>query len=413
MSISPIQNFGLLVIGSGPAGVSAAAAYVEAGGPGPVCLVTADVDPPYQRPPLSKAVLRGDEPAEVTPILEDKSALDAVELLLGVHVVELDTTAQVVRTDDGRELAYEQLVVATGADASPLADIDDDADVLLLRSLQHARRLADAARGAESAVVVGSGFIGCEAAASLAMRGVSTTLVTPERAPQAARLGDWAGGRVAEWLDELGVSLRLGVEVEHIEGPRRVRLDDGTALEPDLVVVAVGVEHARRFIESSGLSVEEGRLAVDRELRSSDPHVWAAGDVARGHHTVVERPLSVEHWGDALSMGELAGRNAARAAAGGSEEPEGWSATPGFWSEIGERTLKYSAWGDGFESAEVVDHGKGSFTVWYADREGELVGVLTHERDEDYERGGDLLSRRARLDEALADAERPGGHGER
>ena len=405
MSASPRQTCGLLVIGSGPAGVSAAAAYIEEGGRGPVCLVTADLDPPYQRPPLSKAVLRGEEPAEVTPILEEESALDEVEVLLGVHVVELDTPSRTVRTDDGRELGYEHLVVATGADAAPLPDVDGDADVLLLRSLDHARRLAGAAEQAETAVVVGSGFIGCEAAASLAMRGVSTTLVTPEPAPQAARLGDWAGRRIADWLEKLGVTLRPGVEVDRVEAPRRLRLDDGTTLEPDLVVVAVGVEHARTFLASSGLQVEDGRLAVDRQLRSSDPHVWAAGDVARAHHAVVDRSLSVEHWGDALGMGEVAGRNAARVGSDRAGEQEEWSSTPGFWSEIGDRTLKYSAWGDGFETAEVVEHGDGAFTVWYADRDGELVGVLTHERDDDYERGGDLLARRARLTEALDPSE--------
>ena len=105
-------------------------------------------------------------------------------------------------------------------------------------------------------------------------------------------------------------------------------------------------------------------------------------------------------------MGELAGRNAA--AHGGAGDSGEWSDPPGFWSEIGQHTLKYSAWGDGFEKSEVVEHSDGAFTVWYADAADELVGVLTHERDEDYERGGELLARRASLSEALADASTAG-----
>jgi 3-phenylpropionate/trans-cinnamate dioxygenase ferredoxin reductase subunit len=399
------SRYALLVIGSGPGGVSAAAAYVEAGGPGPVCLVSADLDDPYQRPPLSKAVLAGEEEPTGTPILEDDDALESVEVRLRTSVRHLDLESRTVTTEAGDVLGYDRLVVATGSDPVPLPGVDDDAEVFLLRSLDHGRRLASAVEHAQTAVVVGSGFIGCEAAAALAGRGVATTLVTPESAPQAKRLGDWAGGQIAGWLREAGVELRTGVQVERVEAPRRVHLDDGSSLDCDVVLAAVGVDQARPFLESSGLELEEGHLAVDGELLTSDPHVWAAGDVARAHHGVVARALAVEHWGDAITMGELAGRNAAGAGPDGTGEPAVWSDPPGFWSEIGEHTLKYSAWGDGHEGVEVVQHGNGAFTVWYADASGELVGVLTHDRDADYERGGELLSRRASLAEALAEAQ--------
>ena len=301
----------------------------------------------------------------------------------------------------GLELAYDRLVLATGSEPVALPGVDPAAEVFTLRSLEHGRRLVDAAETARSAVVVGSGFIGCEAAASLAGRGIATTLVTPEPAPQAARLGEWVGARIAEWLVSAGVDLRTGVEVERVEPPGAVRLDDGSVLETDLVLAAVGVTQSRDFLEESGLLVEDGRLVVDERLRTSDPHVWAAGDVARAQHAVVGRPLTVEHWGDAITMGQLAGANAA---AHGSDAPGSRSdgqTRPGFWSEIGEHTLKYSAWGDGFDEVRVVEHGPGAFTVWYADTAGELVGVLTHESDDDYERGGELLARRAALSEAL------------
>lgn len=398
---SRTQDFGLLVVGSGPAGVHAAVAYLEAGGRGPVGLVSADSDPPYQRPPLSKDVLAGTEPPVRTPVLEDESALAPVEVRLSTRVTGLDVGQRVVRTEDGSALGYARLVVATGSAPAPLPGAHDRAPVFLLRDLEHARALVRAAEAARTAVVVGSGFIGCEAAASLAGRGVRTTLVTPEPAPQAARLGEWAGGRVADWLGGLGVRLLPRVQVDSVGPDGRVRLDDGSSVGTDLVLAAVGVSQARPFLEGSALrTTDDGHVAADDELRTSDPHVWAAGDVAEARHAVVDRPIRVEHWGDAVTMGAIAGHNAA---GGGADGPRRWSDPPGFWSQVGERTLKYSAWGDGHAEQRVVEHGDGAFTVWYADGRGELVGVLTHDADEDYERGTTLLSRRAALAEALGE----------
>ena len=404
MDSTPTQTFGLLVIGSGPAGVHAAAAYVEAGGPGPVCLVSTDLDEPYERPPLSKAVLTGEQPAEGSPILEDDSVWAQIDLRLGTRVEELDTDRRRVRTSEGQELAYERLILATGSQPNALPGADPGARVFTLRSLEHARGLLDAVGVSRSVVVVGSGFIGCEAAASLAGRGLRTTLVTPEPAPQEARLGGWVGARITEWLEAAGVELRVGVEVEGVEGPATVRLEDGSVIEADLVLAAVGVTQSQAFLSDSGLVIDDGHLDVDVELRTSNPHVWAAGDVARAQHAVLGRVLSVEHWGDAIAMGQLAGNNAAAQGPGGTGTSGQWSDPPGFWSQIGEHTLKYSAWGDGYAETRVVEHPGGAFTVWYADTAGELVGVLTHECDADYERGAELLSRRASLSEALGAA---------
>src|SRR5581483_7884439 len=135
---------------------------------------------------------------------------------------------------------------------------------------------------------------------------------------------------------------------------------------------------------SAGIELESGAVPVDAHLRTAKPGLYAAGDVAFARNATAGRRLRVEHWGDALGQGEVAGRNAAGADAV-------WDAVPGFWSTIGEHTLKYGAWGDGFDDSRFEDHGDGSFTAWYG-LNGTIVGVLTHERDEDYERGSELIA---------------------
>jgi 3-phenylpropionate/trans-cinnamate dioxygenase ferredoxin reductase component len=238
-------------------------------------------------------------------------------------------------------------------------------------------------------VVVGSGFIGCEAAASLARRGLAVTLVTVEDLPQGARLGDAVGGRLREWLEDDGVALRLGVEVEAIDAGRRVRLGGGSEVEGDLVLVAGGVEPNATIARDAGLAVQAGRVVVDAQMRSSRPGVLAAGDVAFAFNAAAGRHLAVEHWGEALAMGRVAGETAA------GREPS-WAEVPGFWSTIGARTLKYAAWGDGFDDSRLVDHDNESFTVWYG-QGGVTVGVLTHDADDDYDQGRERIEARQPL----------------
>jgi 3-phenylpropionate/trans-cinnamate dioxygenase ferredoxin reductase component len=294
-----------------------------------------------------------------------------------------------VLTDDGEPVPYDALVLATGAEAAVLPiEGADHPEVLRLRRVEDALRLRERAEPGRRAVVVGSGFIGCEAAASLAMRGLAVTLVSDEPVPHEARLGADAGGRIAGWLTELGVELRLGTGVELIADGHRVHLPGSAPLEADLVLVGGGITPNAQLAEAAGLPLERGRVVVDEHMRSGRHGILAAGDVAFAHNAAAGRPLAVEHWGEALNMGETAGRVAAG-------EDASWAVAPGFWSTIGPHVLKYAAWGDGHDEARLEDHG-GPFTVWYG-RGGITVGVLAHERDEDYERGRELVETGAPL----------------
>ncbi len=379
----------LVVVGGGPAALEAARAYREAGGGGQLVLVSADEHLPYDRPPLSKDFLRGESEEDALPLEDVGFYRDHdIEVRLRTRAQALDTARQVVTLSDGEALGYGQCILATGASPKPLpVPGAEGSGVRYLRSRHQARELREAAAAARSAVVIGSGFIGCEAAASLARRGLAVTLVSMEDAPQAARLGDAASRILQAWLEDENVSLRLGAEVEAIEGGR-VRLADGTSAEGDLLLVAGGVQPEAGIAVEAGLIVEAGRVVVDAQMRSSAADVLAAGDVAFAFNAAAGRHLAVEHWGEALAMGQVAGQTAAGAEAW-------WAEVPGFWSTIGDRTLKYTAWGDGFDHADLVNHGGGAFTVWYA-RDGVTVGVLTHDADHDYERGRRLIEQRRR-----------------
>ncbi|MEU3847290.1 FAD-dependent oxidoreductase [Micrococcus terreus] len=399
----------LAVIGSGPAGVSAARAYLAAGGPGPVVMLTSDSDLPYERPPLSKEVLAGHAPAEGQPI-QGKPLPDGVELRRDTTVTDVDLQAHTLQAG-GDRLGFDRLIVAAGSSPHPLPTAEPDAEIHLLRSLDHAQRLVTSAQHARSAVVIGSGFIGCEAAASLARRGIQTTLVSTEEAPQLKRLGRQAAEQITQWLVGLGVEVRTGVRVSGVQAPRTVHLDDGITLSPDLILAAVGVTPGGGLLEGTEAMVHEGRVVAD-EFLLAVPGIWVAGDAARAHHGLAGRPLPVEHWGDALAMGEIAGFNAAQDAQGHDDGARAWETIPGFWSTIGEHTIKHSAWGDGFESVEWVER-TGGFTAWYGDAEGRLVGVLTYNADDDYERGQALLEAGATVTEAAAgDRPAPEGEGE-
>ena len=376
------------MVGGGPAAASAVRGYRDAGGTGRITLLSDDTAAPYNRPPLSKDFLRGETEADALQ-LEDAGFWSDVDLRLKTRATNLDPAARVVTLATGERLPYDACVLATGAvpAALPVPGADQDG-VLLLRSVAQAQTLRAAAVRARTAVVVGSGFIGSEAAASLAGRGLDVTLVTLEQRPQQDRLGPEAGERIAGWLRDDGIRLRTGAQVSAL-APHRVEIEGADPAEGDLVLVAAGITPRVDLARAAGLEVDQGRVVVDARMQSSAAGVWAAGDVALAHNAAAGRRLVVEHWGEALAMGEVAGA----AAAGGDRS---WDQAPGFWTDIGGRLLKYVAWGDGYDSHHLVTHDGGGFTVWYA-QDGVTVGCLAYEADDDYERGGKLVEAHAPL----------------
>ncbi|UMB71643.1 NAD(P)/FAD-dependent oxidoreductase [Mycobacterium paraterrae] len=370
----------LIIIGSGPAGVSAAEAFRQHNHDGRVQIVTDDAALPYERPPLSKEFLRGDaEPGDAELHPAQWFDENNIELVRTTGVEHIDPARHQL-TAAGIRHSYRSLVLACGAKPSGFP-VRGGEKALQLRSMADAQALRKAATKAGAAVVVGAGFIGCEAAASLAMRGVATTLVAPDPVPQAKRLGDEAGERIKRLVADAGARYVGSAHVSEVTD-EAVHLDNGTRIDCDLVLAATGVTPQSDLAANAGIDTRDGRIVVDARMRTSVDNVYAAGDVALAYNSLADRPVAVEHWQDAMDQGALAGA----AAAGRDGE---WDAIPGFWTTIGEATLKYHAWGDGFDRARLIEH-SGGFTAWYEAR-GVTVGVLTFNADDDYDRGEKLI----------------------
>jgi NADPH-dependent 2,4-dienoyl-CoA reductase/sulfur reductase-like enzyme len=379
-------SVGLLVVGGGPAGHSAAAAYREAGGSGRVVIVSADAVPPYQRPPLSKDFLRGESDEDSLPLESAEFYRDNdIELWLSDAVNRMNLADGTASTQSGRVVSYSGCVLATGCHPHQLpVPGADHPTVLRLRFLGQAQLLRTAAARAGTVIVIGSGFIGCEAAVSLARRGLSVTMVSTEELPQLHRLGRGVAERISGWLADAGVRFHGSADIIEIREGRTVDLDGGESLTAELILTAAGATPESALAQQAGLKLADGRVVVDERMATDWPGVFAAGDVAFARNSAAGRALRVEHWGEALRMGEVAGRNAA----GGDDS---WSDVPGFWSQIGDRTIKYASWGDGYDSDDFVEHPGGGFTVWYG-RDGVTVGVLTVNADDDDELGRMLIA---------------------
>ncbi|WP_159797370.1 NAD(P)/FAD-dependent oxidoreductase [Puerhibacterium puerhi] len=291
---------GVVVVGGGLAAGTAVTVLRENGYAGPVVLVAAEDHLPYERPPLSKGYLLGDDPIDVV-YLHDRAwyAEHGVELRLGEPATAVDRAAGVVRTAAG-ELPYDRLVLATGAVPRRLRVADESGrPVSYLRTIEDARRLRAALAGAPRVAIVGGGWIGLEVAAAARAAGAQVTVHEAAALPLLAVLGPEVARVFADVHRAHGVDLRLGSAVS----PADLR-------GADHVVVGVGAVPQTALAAAAGLPVDDGVL-VDAHLRTADPAVFAIGDVANVDHPVLGRRVRVEHWQTAIDHGTAVGRTLA------------------------------------------------------------------------------------------------------
>jgi NADPH-dependent 2,4-dienoyl-CoA reductase/sulfur reductase-like enzyme len=363
----------VVVVGASLAGMHAVHTLRKEGYGGDLVVVDADAHRPYDRPPLSKQVLSGawDPDRIVLPAADED--LD-VEWRLGRRAHGVDLEGRAVGLDDGSEVRFSSLVIATGAAARRLPDQPDLAGVHVLRTLDDCMALrADLDAGPSRVVVIGAGFIGSEVAATCRERGHEVTLVEVAPVPLERALGAEIGAVCGELHRDHGVDVRLGVGIDAIEGGDRVErvvLADGATVTTDVVVVGVGVSPSTRWLEGSGLTLDDGVVCDDTLLAA--PGVVAAGDVARWPSRRFGEALRVEHWENAVQQGEAAAR---RVLVTGT--PEVFDPVPWFWSDQYDRKIQLAGRSGGDHDVEVVIGSveERRFVALYG-RDGRVRGVL-------------------------------------
>ncbi|GGX04560.1 NAD(P)/FAD-dependent oxidoreductase [Streptomyces noursei] len=415
---APDRTPRVVIAGAGMAGVQTAVALREQGWRGAITLLGDEPHQPYDRPPLSKAVLLGK--AEGSAFDIDFAGL-GIDLRLGCPVTALRPAEHVVETAEG-PIRYDYAVIATGAEPIRLPGGDELPDVHLLRTLDDAERLRPVLAAQHRIVVVGAGWIGAEFATAAREAGCEVTVVEAAEHPLAGALPAEVAAYMTAWYTDAGADLRTGARVASL-APGAVALADGTTLPADAVVVGVGARPATGWLAGSGvaLSPEDGSVLADERLRTSVPDVYAVGDCASFPSARYDTRLLVHHWDNALQ----GPRTVAENIAGGEAAGVVYDPVPYFWSEQFGRFVQYA--GHHVDADELVWRGDPAGAAWSViwlrsegpDRAepaeggagrpaGRLVALLAVGRPRDLAQGRRLIEKGALLDrERAADAAVP------
>jgi 3-phenylpropionate/trans-cinnamate dioxygenase ferredoxin reductase subunit len=340
------QPASIVIVGGGAAGLAAADTLRREGYVGSIGIVSADADPPVDRPNLSKDFLAGEAQDDWLPLWPpDLYAAHRVDLVLGKRAERIEPPERTVVFDDGSRREFGALLIATGAEPIPLQIPGaNTTGVFYLRTFEDSRRIVERAKSATHVAVLGASFIGLEVAAALRTRGVGVTVIAPDSRPLARVMGDEVGAFVQALHEAHGVTFHLGQTVSSLAG-RRVTLSGGTTVDADFVVVGAGVRPAVALAERSGLSVDHG-IVVDEFLETSRAGIFAAGDVARWPDRRTGQKIRVEHWVVAQRQGQTVARNML-----GRREP--FNAVPFFWSQHYDMTIRYVGHAERWDRVQV------------------------------------------------------------
>jgi len=388
-----------IIVGAGQAGGWAAVGMRQAGFTGRILLIGEEAWRPYERPPLSKAMLTAaEEPAPAYFHPAERYAEQGIELMLGIAVEEIRSAERRIRLRDGSRLAYDKLLLATGGRARRLP-VHGGEHALYLRTLDEARAIRNRLREARRVVCIGAGVIGLEIASSARALGAEVTVLEALAAPMGRCVSPEGARFVARLHAGAGVALRCGEIVQAIErdgGGFRVTCRDGKEERADLVLAGVGMERNLGLARDAGL-VLEGGIVVDEHGATSEPGIHAAGDVAAFHHPLYGRRLRLESWRHAQNHGLAVGR----AMAG---DPAPYDDVPWFWTDQHGVNLQIA--GLPAEAARTivrVDDGK-TFTAVHLAEDGTVIGVTAVNAPRDIRAGTGLIRAGRRPDPArLAD----------
>jgi NADPH-dependent 2,4-dienoyl-CoA reductase/sulfur reductase-like enzyme len=379
-----MTTYKYVIVGGGLAGQRGADGIRKVDPEGSIALVTTEPHVPYQRPPLSKGYLRGENGLDKVYIKEATYyAENSIEVVSGVWVNGIDPAAHNLTLKDGQKLGYEKLLLATGGRAWRLPISGNDLPgAFTLRTIEDADAIRKAAQESKRALVVGGSFIGSEVAASLVQIGLDVTMVFPE----SRLLEPIAPEELSAWLHAKyqanGVRIIADATLERLQGHQEVEravvhAHESHVLEIDLVVMGVGVRLNTELAQSAGLEMAaDGGVIVDAYLRTSDSNIYAAGDIAVWPDPTFGKRLRVEHWDVARRQGLRAGRNMA-----GDLKP--YKALPYFFSDLFD--FSFEVWGDLTAWDQTVLRGsldEGTFAFYYF-HQGRMVGVLAAGRPDE------------------------------
>jgi 3-phenylpropionate/trans-cinnamate dioxygenase ferredoxin reductase subunit len=393
-----------LIAGAGLAGANAAETLRQEGFEGRIVLVGAEPERPYERPPLSKGYLGGTSPREEAfvhaPGFYDEQG---IELRTGTTITALRPDARRVELAGGESLAYDRLLIATGAvpRRPPIPGADRDG-VVVLRTLADADALRERLRAGGRLAVIGAGWIGCEAGASARQLGAEVTLLESAAAPLERVLGRRLGDFYAGVHRGHGVTLLTGAGVERIEGDGAalaVRLAGGTTVECDTVLLGVGVEPDTRLARDAGIAVDDG-IVVDELLRTSAPGVFAAGDVASALNPRYGRHVRVEHWANAIDQGKAAARSMLDRG-----EPD--ARVPYFFSDQYDVGMEYVGLHAPSDRVVIRRRPGGALQAYWVGDDGRVTAGLHVDDWDAMEQIRDLVERRAALEAEPEPAQPP------
>jgi 3-phenylpropionate/trans-cinnamate dioxygenase ferredoxin reductase subunit len=388
-----------VVVGGGLAGAKAVEALRAEGIDGRVIMIGEEPELPYERPQLSKGYLAGStDRGDLTVLQDGWYARHDVELLLGRRALSVEAGAQTVYLDRSERVGYDCLLLATGSGARRLDLPGSDLEgVHYLRRASDADALRSVLAASEPLVVIGGGWIALEVAAVARTAGLEVTVVVPGPSPMRRFLGPEVGARLAALHQMRGTRVLTGRPVARLHGSggrvQAVELADGTRIEAGAIVVDIGAEPRTELAVSAGVKVDDG-VVVDSALRTDDPRIWAAGDLAMAENTWYGGRLRVDHFASAADQGTFAGRSMA----GSIDE---WSDAPSFASDMYDSRLEYRGWGDP-KTGRVVfrDAGQGRWAAfWLGGTAGDQVtAALCVDLQEESGAVHELVLDRARID---------------
>jgi 3-phenylpropionate/trans-cinnamate dioxygenase ferredoxin reductase subunit len=370
-----MNTYTYIIIGGGIAGGNAAGSIREIDPEGTIALVTEEVHPPYQRPPLSKAYLQGK--AKLNKVYLHKAnhyTERDIKLITESRIIKISPDKHTVVLENGQELMYGKLLLATGGHTWRLPIAGHDLPgVFTLRSIEDADAIREIATPGKHALVLGGSFIGAEVAASLSIMGLKVTMVFPESRLLVRAVPEELSVFLHNMYKKRGVRILNGTTPQKLEGDvciKRAHLSNDEILDVDMVVMGVGIKLNTQLAKEAGLALTDaGAIIVDETLRTSAPDIYAAGDIAAWPDPTFNTRLRVEHWDVAREQGAQAGRNMAGT-------PEAYTALPYFFSDLFD--FSFEAWGNLTAWDHTVLQGSldaNNFTFYYFTDE-QIVGIL-------------------------------------